>query len=84
MEALDDDQMGGDPTPIIISVTNEESKALLAVDHGVLDDILRNKISPAFLQQPEQLRGWYINCQRQWIYRSLLDIVSYLYCGVYL
>ena len=43
--------MSEDPTPIIVSVTNEELNALLAVDHGVLDDILRDKIRPALLQQ---------------------------------
>jgi len=43
--------MDGHPTPLIVSVTNEELKALLAVDHGALDNILKNKIHPTFLQQ---------------------------------
>lgn len=50
-KSLHEDQMSEDPTPIIVSVTNEELNALLAVDHGVLDDILRDKIRPALLQQ---------------------------------
>ena len=51
-KSLHEDQMSEDPTdPIVVSVTNEELNALLAFDHGVLDDILRDKIRPAFLQQ---------------------------------
>ena len=60
--SLDDDQIREDPSPNIISVTNEELRALLAADHGVLDDILRNKIRPAFLQQQ---RCICIACQTQ-------------------
>ena len=59
---LDDDQIREDPSPNIISVTNEELRALLAADHGVLDDLLRNKIRPAFLQQQ---RCICIACQTQ-------------------
>ena len=51
-KSLHEDQMSEDPTdPIVVSVTNEELNALLAFDQGVLDDILRDKIRPAFLQQ---------------------------------
>ena len=60
--SLDDDQISEDPNPTTISVTNEDLRALLAVDHGVLDDILRNKIRPAFLQQQ---RCICIACQTQ-------------------
>jgi len=54
--SLEDNRMDGHPTPLIVSVTNEELKALLAVDHGALDNILKNKIRPTFLQQ--QKHGW--------------------------
>ena len=50
-KSLHEDQMSEDPTPIVVSVTNEELNALLAFDQGVLDVILRDKIRPAFLQQ---------------------------------
>jgi hypothetical protein len=61
-KSLDDDRVSEVPTPIIVSVTNEELKALRAVNHGVLDDILTNKIRPAFLQQQQCIC---IACQTQ-------------------
>ena len=50
-KSLNEDQISEDPTPIVVSITNEELEALLALNHGVLDDILTNRIRPVLLQQ---------------------------------
>ena len=74
--SLDDDQIREDPSPIIISVTTEELRALLAADHGVLDEILMNKIRPAFLQQQ---RCICIACQTQSASRMVNTIAFHPY-----
>ena len=75
--SLDDDQIREDPSPIgIISVTTEELRALLAADHGVLDDILMNKIRPAFLQQQQCIC---IACQTQSASRMVNTILLFIH-----
>ena len=74
--SLDDDQIREDPSPIIISVTTEELRALLAADNGVLNDILMNKIRPAFLHQQ---RCICIACQTQSASRMVNTIAFHPY-----